>query len=92
MKEVAGRLNIDKRSLYKHSSSLCRTISARHAEYQKICCQEQQNRHAINTRQVYNALEANGIYPSRRRVAALLKKASVCVIEGQPPSSEIAGS
>jgi len=89
MKEVAEKLNINKRSLYKHSSSLCRAISARHAEYQKICCQERQNRHAINIRQVANGLEANSIYPSRRRVAGLLKKPSVFMIEGQSPSSSI---
>lgn len=86
MKEVAGTLKIDKRSLYKHSSSLCRTISARHAEYQKTCCQERQNRHAIKIRQVADLLETNCIYPSRRRVALLLKRPSFSPIEGQPPS------
>jgi len=85
MKEVAARLNINKRSLYKHSSSLCRTISARHTEYKKICCQEQQNRHAINIRHVAKALEADGIYPSRRRVAALVKNRSVSMIEWSGP-------
>ncbi len=82
MKEVAERLNINKRSLYKHSSSLCRAISARHGEYQKTCGQNRQIRHAINLRQAANALEANGINPSRRRVAAFVKKRSVCMIEG----------
>lgn len=85
MKEVAVSLNINKRSLYRHSSSLCRTISARHAEYQKVCCQERQNRHAIKIRKVANALEANSIYPSRRRVAELLKRPSIAMIESQPP-------
>jgi hypothetical protein len=86
MKEVAERVNINKRSLYKHSSSLCRAISARHSKYREACYHNQQNRQAIDVRQAANTLESNGIYPSRRRVAALIKKRSSCMSEGQPPS------
>jgi hypothetical protein len=89
MKAVARRVNINKRSLYKHSSSLCRAISARHSEYENSCCREKQNRHAINVRQAANTLEANGIYPSRRRVATLIKERPFCIFEGQPPSALI---
>lgn len=86
MKEVAERVNINKRSLYKHSSSLCRAISARHSKYQEACYQEQQNRRAIDVRQATTALQANGIYPSRRRVVALIKERSYRMPEGQPSS------
>lgn len=84
MKEVAGRLKINKRSLYRYSSSLCRIISARHAEHQKICCQERQNLQAIRIRQIADVLETNSIYPSRRRIALLRKKPSVSLIEDSP--------
>lgn len=87
VKEVADRVKINKRSLYRHCSSLCRAISARHSEYKNSCCRERQNRHAVNVRKAANALEANGIYPSRRRVATLIKERPFCIIEGQPPSS-----
>ena len=86
MKEVAQRVNINKRSLYKHSSSLCRAISARHSKYRETCYQEQQNRQAFDVRQAANALEANGLYPSRRRVAALIKERSRSRIKSLPPS------
>lgn len=84
MNEVARRVNINKRSLYKHSSSLCRAISARHSKYKTTYYREQQNGHAINVRQAANTLEANGIYPSRRRVATLIKKRPLCMIEVCP--------
>ena len=74
MKEVAGRLNVDKRFLYKHFSALCRAVSARHSRHQKNCYRQQQNRHANDLREAANDLQIKGIYPSRRRVAALVRR------------------
>ncbi len=74
MKEVARRLNTDKRFLYEHFSPLCRAISARHSKHQKACYKQQQSQHANDISQAASKLHASGIYPSRRRVAALVKR------------------
>jgi hypothetical protein len=74
MKEVARKLNTDKRSLYKHFPSLCRAISARHAKDRQAYYERLRSQPANDRRHVRTRLRASGIYPSRRRVAALVTK------------------
>lgn len=73
MKAVARRLNTDRRFLYEHFSPVCRAISARHSKHQRACFEQQQSQHANDISQAASKLHANGIYPSRRRVAGLIK-------------------
>ena len=74
MKEVARKLNTDKRSLYKHFPSLCRAISARHAKDRQDYYETLRSQSEKDIRHVRGKLRASGIYPSRRRVAALITK------------------
>ncbi|HBB87931.1 MAG TPA: hypothetical protein DC047_09975 [Blastocatellia bacterium] len=71
MKAVASRLNTNKRFLYKHFSYLCKAISARHANYKKACYKQVRKQLEKDMKQVANTLQADGIYPSRRRVALI---------------------
>ncbi|MGH9967018.1 MAG: hypothetical protein ACREBG_04185, partial [Pyrinomonadaceae bacterium] len=77
MKEVARKLNTDSRFLYKHFPSLCRAISARHAKHQQAYYEKLRSQHEKDLRRVRRKLRASGIYPSRRRVAALVTKPAV---------------
>jgi len=74
MKEVARKLNTDKRSLYKHFPSLCRAISARYAKDRQAYYEKLRSQQEKDIRHVRSKLRAGGIYPSRRRVAALVTK------------------
>jgi hypothetical protein len=74
MKEVARKLNTDSRFLYKHFPSLCKAISARHAKHQQAYYEKLRSQHEKDLRHVRSKLRASGIYPSRRRVAALVTK------------------
>jgi hypothetical protein len=73
MKEVATRIDLNKRLLYKHFPDLCKVISTRHKEYR---CKEQQRDHKVIADKVNKtrmSLHNIGLYPSRRRVAAAMK-------------------
>jgi hypothetical protein len=74
MKTVATQLNINKRSLYRHFPELCRAISARHKKHREISHHQLQSRHQKHVKQTISMLRANGIYPSRRRVAAVIDR------------------
>lgn len=74
MKEVAMRLNINKRSLYKHFPVLCKAISARHAKHHDVFLEKQRRQCQKDIRHASSRLRSSGIYPSRRRVAALITK------------------
>jgi hypothetical protein len=76
MKEVAKIVNINKRFLYKHFADICKAIAARHAEYQRAREEELRREKEKTFRHISNELQALGIYPSRRRVAALMAKRS----------------
>ena len=76
MKEVAKILNINKRFLYKHFADICKAIAARHAEYQRARQEKRRSEKEKTFRQISKELQARGIYPSRRRVAALIAKRS----------------
>lgn len=76
MKRVATRLNFNKRFLYKHFPELCKAISARHKKHREISYNQVQSRHQKHVKQTTSMLRANGIYPSRRRVAALIDRHS----------------
>lgn len=73
MNAVAGRLNTNKRVLYKHFSQLCKAISAQHANHQKACYEQVRKQREKATRKVANKLQADGIYPSRRRIAVAIR-------------------
>jgi hypothetical protein len=76
MKEVAKRLNFNKRFLYKHFPALCKAISARRAKHQAVYNTKRQRQYQKDIRDASGRLRATGIYPSRRRVAALIIKSS----------------
>ena len=70
MKDVARRLNISKRILYKHLPDLCKTISARNAKHRQVYYEKIRSQSEKQIRNVESKLSASGVYPSRRRVAA----------------------
>jgi hypothetical protein len=73
MKEVATRIDLNKRLLYKHFPDLCKAISTRHKEHR---CKEQQKTHKVFADKVNKtrmSLHNIGLYPSRRRVAAAMR-------------------
>jgi len=76
MKEVARKLNTDKRSLYKHFPSFCRAISARHAKDRQVYYETLRSQQEKDIRHVRSKLRASGIYPSRRRIAAMVTKSA----------------
>lgn len=73
MKAVASRVNTDKRFLYKHFPDLCKAISAQHATHQKACLEQIRRQREKDKNQVADKLQAEGIYPSRRRVALVTR-------------------
>lgn len=73
MKAVASKLNTNKRFLYKHFSYLCKAISAQHANHQEACYEQVRRQRERATRKVANKLQADGIYPSRRRIAVAIR-------------------
>lgn len=89
MKEVAVRLKIEKRFLYKHFSSLCRAISARYAKQRKTHRELAKTQRAKDFNQVATRLHANGIYPSRRRVAPLVTRAVRLRTQSDPNISNL---
>ncbi|MBC8029207.1 MAG: TniQ family protein [Pyrinomonadaceae bacterium] len=74
MKEVATRLNVDKRFLYKHFPVLCKAISARNAKHQDVYYEKLRRQYEKDIKHATSRLRSSGIYPSRRRVAALISK------------------
>jgi hypothetical protein len=82
MNAVASRLNTNKRFLYKHFSQLCKAISAKHANHQKACYEQERRQREKVTRKVADKLQADGIYPSRRRVAVAIKSVGLPRLNG----------
>lgn len=76
MEEVALRLKFNKRFLYKHFPALCKAISARRAKHQAVYYTKRQRQYRKDIRHVSGRLRATGIYPSRRRVVALITRSS----------------
>lgn len=73
MKEVATKIDLNKRLLYKRFPGLCKAISTRHKEHR---CKEQQRAQKVIADKVNKTrmgLHNIGLYPSRRRVAAVMK-------------------
>ena len=73
MTEVATRIDLNKRLLYKHFPDLCKAISGRHKEHRH---KEQQRVHKVIADKINKtrmSLHNMGLYPSRRRVAAAMK-------------------
>ena len=73
MKEVATKMDLNKRLLYKHFPKLCRAISTRQKKYQYR--QQQRDRRVIagKINETRLDLQNIGLYPSRRRVAAAMR-------------------
>lgn len=77
MKEVATRIDLNKRLLYKRFPDLCKPISMRHKEHRR---KEQQRAHMVMADKVNKTrtgLHNIGLYPSRRRVVAAMKSKDV---------------
>jgi transcriptional regulator with XRE-family HTH domain len=73
MKEVATRIDLNKRLLYKRFPGLCKAISTRHKEHRR---KERQRAHMVITDKINKtrmSLHNIGLYPSRRRVVAAMK-------------------
>jgi hypothetical protein len=73
MKEVATRIDLNKRLLYKRFPDLCKAISMRHKEHRR---KEQQRAHMVMADKVNKTrtgLHNIGLYLSRRRIAAAMR-------------------
>jgi TniQ len=73
MKEVATKIDLNKRLLYKHFPELCKAISARCKEHRYK--EQQRVRRVIADKINETSIDLHniGVYPSRRRVAAAMR-------------------
>ncbi len=77
MKEVATRIDLNKRLLYKHFPELCKAISTRHKQYRYKEQQRVRKVIADKINETRMSLHNIGVYPSRRRVVAAMKSKDV---------------
>lgn len=74
MYQVARRLDCDNRSLYNHFPDLCHHISSRCFEYRKESKKAEIEECRKAVREAALKLHHSGLYPSKKRVKALLDK------------------
>jgi hypothetical protein len=72
MVEVSERLNRSASSLYSHFPRLCRRIGARHIEYRRKTFASRKKQFLSDVRKAALSLNAEGIYPSVKRVEECL--------------------
>jgi hypothetical protein len=73
MRAVAEKLNLNKRLLHRHFPELCKAISARHKQFRQAQYDNRRDQHEKEVKQTTAGLRASGTYPSRRRVAKLIR-------------------
>jgi hypothetical protein len=73
MRQVAKRLGYNHSSLHSRFPELCRAISARYLAYGKARSRQKIRQICDEVRQAIYRIDAQGMYPSTARVAALLK-------------------
>lgn len=76
VKSLASSLGCDRRTLYTHMPHLCREISARWRAYRSAQKSERIARTRQTIRDCIKVLHHQGVYPSHRRVQALLRSRS----------------
>jgi hypothetical protein len=75
LRQVSVVMQYDRRFLRKHFGRICSKISARYRKYRRAIVEREKNEFREEMRQAAFTLYNKGIYPSRRRVAAMLKRA-----------------
>jgi hypothetical protein len=74
MEEASVIVGVDVRSLYARFSEICYAISKRNAEYQRAVVEERRQRLKEEVTEACIRLRAQGLYPSKRRIAKHLGK------------------
>ena len=74
MKAVAKELGITNRTLYRRFPFHCRQISSKYNEYRQAERQRELMQLENDIFKAVDALKKDGIYPSRRKVNALLSR------------------
>lgn len=72
MRTVAQRLDYSPRQLREHFPDLCKTISMRYQNYQRICGERRVEQMKKEIRRVTLKAHIQGLYPSENQVTALL--------------------
>jgi hypothetical protein len=78
MRAAAEKLGINKRVLYRHFPKLCKAISARHKQQQQAYRHDRKSQLQKEISETKTQLRAIGIYPSRRRVARIIRSQKLC--------------
>ena len=74
MEEVARRLEIDRRTIFRLFPELCQAISAKSDKFQKVCHRQAIEQSCREVKQAVLKLYSEGLYPSEERVAQLISK------------------
>jgi TniQ len=73
MRAIAERLDLNKRVLYRHFPELCKAISGRYRHHRQAQCNNRRDQYEEELKQTKAELRASGVYPSRRRVARVIR-------------------
>ena len=74
MEELARRLEIHRRTIFRHFPELCQVISAKYDKFQKVCHCQAIEQSCREVKQAVLKLYSEGLYPSEGRVAQLISK------------------
>ncbi len=74
MKEVAERLDYNRRTISQHFPDLCRAISAKSRRYRKAAHEKKIEQSCEEVRQIALKLHSENVYPSEGRVSDLMTK------------------
>ncbi|MBD1836306.1 helix-turn-helix domain-containing protein [Cyanobacteria bacterium FACHB-472] len=74
MKEVAERLEYNRRTISQHFPDLCRAISAKSLRYRKAAQEKKIEQSCEQVRQIALKLHIENVYPSEGRVSQLMTK------------------
>lgn len=74
MEEIARRLEIHRRTIFRLFPELCQAISAKYDKFQKVCHRQAIEQSRREVKQAVLKLYSEGLYPSEERVAQLISK------------------
>jgi AcrR family transcriptional regulator len=74
MKQVAERLDYNRRTIYRHFPDLCRAISAKSRRYRKAAQEKKIEHSCEEVRQIALKLHNENVYSSEGRVSELMTK------------------
>jgi transcriptional regulator with XRE-family HTH domain len=74
MKEVAERLEYNRRTISRHFPDLCRAISAKYRQYRQAAQEKKIEQSCEEVRQIALKLHNENVYPSEGRVSELMTK------------------